>query len=563
MLVLRKRNNVFVKRIVFILLAVLLLFVCSNCSTKNEEILATVGNHKITSDEFTKRYTDYIVISGIDDNLRTRMAVLNNMISEILLKEYDDNSDVYNNEEYVIEKEWTRKQALLAFLKDKEAYAGIKVTEKDMREAFVKANQKVEARHLYAKTKEEADELYSLLLAGADFNLLAKQVFTDSTLKYNGGYLGYFSWGDMDPAFEDTAYTLPVGGVSKPVHTSQGYSIIKVEGKEYNPILTEYDYLNKKSHIERVLKLREKKPAERKFLEKVFVKNELSIYEDGLKETLDFLYQQNLQSEVVSKYDNKLCAQYRNRKMFVSDLLSKINSTPRYHREKISEMSSLKIAAEGFVVQDLLMEMAEGKNYEKEYEFQDKYQQMINNIYLKYKKIDIAQKAVVSDSALRKFYNDNLDFFYTDNQINVQEIIVEDKSFADQLVKRIKAGEDFGTLAQQYSIRTWTASNKGEIGFAPFHKFGIFQSIFWNAQVGAIIGPHKFDEYYGIFKILGKNERELIDFDLIKEEVSHFYRENNQSELLFQHIENLHNNVEVVINKEVVRLLKIELLNSI
>jgi len=564
MLSVAKRNKVLTKRYVLIsLLMILFLVIFNNCSTQSDEVLAKVGSHKITSDEFIKRYTDYIVVSGINDNLRARIAILNNMVSEILLKEYDDNSSVYNNEEYKVEKEWARKQALLAYLKDKEAYAGIKVTEADLREAFVKANQRIEARHLYAKTKEEADELYSLLQAGADFNLLARQVFTDSTLKNNGGYLGYFSWGDMDPVFEDTAFALPVGGISKPVNTSQGYSIIKVEDKEYNPILTEYDFLNKKSHMERMLKLREKKPAERKFLESIYNKDELSIYDDGLKEALDFLYQRNLQSEADLKYDNKLCAQYRNRKMFVSDLLTKINNTPNYHKEKIADLNSLKIAAEGFIVQDIMLEIAESNKYEKEYEFKDKFTQMINNLYLKYKKNDIAQKTVVSDSALKKFYNENIDFFYTDNQINVQEIIVKDKSFADQLVQRIKAGEDFGKLAQQYSIRTWTAANNGEIGFAPFHKFGIFQSIFWDAQVGAIIGPHKFDDYYGIFKILGKRERELFDFDSIKDEVSHFYRENNQSELLFQHIEKLHKQVEVFIDTEAVRLLNIEMLSSI
>ena len=57
-------------------------------------------------------------------------------------------------------------------------------------------------RHLFASTEEEANNLYKLLQNESDFKILAKQVFTDTTLQ-NNGYLWYFSWGDMDTAFED------------------------------------------------------------------------------------------------------------------------------------------------------------------------------------------------------------------------------------------------------------------------------------------------------------------------------------------------------------------------
>jgi parvulin-like peptidyl-prolyl isomerase len=45
----------------------------------------------------------------------------------------------------------------------------------------------------------------------------------------NGGDLGEFGRGAMDPAFEKAAFSLPIGAVSEPVLSAFGYHLIKVE----------------------------------------------------------------------------------------------------------------------------------------------------------------------------------------------------------------------------------------------------------------------------------------------------------------------------------------------
>ena len=215
--------------IVLFILACLYIPVKGEEKTKDEQPVASVGTHEITLGDFHTRYAEYLSSSGVKDNNKVRESVLSNMINEVALYYYDNNRDLFNNKDYKLEQEWSKKQTILAYLKDQEIYAKIQVSDKELREAFLRVNQKIAARHLFAQTEEEADNLYQLLMAGQDFKTLAKQVFTDSTLRNNGGYLGYFTWGDMDPAFEDAAFSLKVGEISKPVKTKYGYSIIKVE----------------------------------------------------------------------------------------------------------------------------------------------------------------------------------------------------------------------------------------------------------------------------------------------------------------------------------------------
>src|SRR3989304_5520701 len=187
---------------------------------QNNQVLATVGEYKIGFQKFLDRYEDYLIFSGVQDNQQLRFSVLNNMINEIILHNYDDNSKIENNPEYKKEISWAKKETILSYLKDQEVYSKITVTDEELREAFKRANLKLEVRHLYAPTQQAADNLYDLVKMGVSFDELAKQVFTDSALQNNGGYLGYISWGDTDPNFENKAYSMKAGEISEPVKTA-------------------------------------------------------------------------------------------------------------------------------------------------------------------------------------------------------------------------------------------------------------------------------------------------------------------------------------------------------
>lgn len=549
------------KRSIILLISVLIFLFAQSCSTHEEEIVAKVGDHEITVDEFEQRYTDYVVFAGAEDNMRTRKAILNNMMNELLLKYYDDNEAVYQNEEYQKEKEWTYKQALLAFLKDREVYGNIDATDKEIREAFVKMNQTLKARHLYAKTKEEAEQLYQLLQTGASFESLAAQVFTDSTLRNNGGYVGEFTWGDMDPAFEEAAYSLEVGEISEPVKTRTGYSIIKLEEKEYNPLLTEYQFLQKKSQIETTIKIRKKKPSEQNYIDSLFDREKFEIKNDGVSTVLNSLSENFYNLENIQNFENQQVAEYKGETIYADEIIEKIDNLPEYHRKNIRSPKTLNAAIEGFVIQDILIEEAESKGYDDNQILQRKYDTMLNNLFLKYKVGEVAQKSEVEDSLLKEYYGNNLDFFSTHNEINIQEIILDDKNLANQLKDRLIVGEDFGKLAQEYSLREWSAKNNGEIGFAPLSKFGILKSTFWDASVGDLLGPREIDGYYGLFKILGKKESKPIEYNSIKEEVLKVFREDRQNQLLFKYISHLNDSVDTYIDEDLLSSLNFKLLN--
>ncbi|MDD3481206.1 MAG: peptidylprolyl isomerase [Patescibacteria group bacterium] len=77
--------------------------------------------------------------------------------------------------------------------------------------------------------KEKANDVYTKATAkDADFAALAKEYSDDPGSAANSGDLGYFEKGKMVPEFEEAAFKLKEGQVSKPVKTVYGYHIIKV-----------------------------------------------------------------------------------------------------------------------------------------------------------------------------------------------------------------------------------------------------------------------------------------------------------------------------------------------
>ena len=160
-------------------ISLIFIFLFSACSIENKEILSEVGEYKVSIKDFKGRYSRYLFATGIKDNILSRQAILSNMIDEILLQNYDDNTQIFQDEEYKKNLVWLKKQSILSLLKDREVYANISVTDEEMRTAFARVNEKIAASHLYAETEAEAQSLYELLQSGVSFKTLAAQVFTD------------------------------------------------------------------------------------------------------------------------------------------------------------------------------------------------------------------------------------------------------------------------------------------------------------------------------------------------------------------------------------------------
>ena len=228
--------------------------------------VATVAGAALSAEEFRSRYVDYLLRTGLQDAPPLRSLFLDRLIADRLLAEEARAAGLEAQPAFQFERERVGRKLLLDFFTEQAVYDAVQVDERDLADLFVRTRTTLKARHLYARTKAEADRLYARLQAGETFEALARETFADSVLAARGGSVGPFGFDEMDPAFEDAAFALQVGEVAPPVRTAQGYSIIQLEERSTDPLLTEHDFARQRDRLAQYALHRKRAQARLRFI---------------------------------------------------------------------------------------------------------------------------------------------------------------------------------------------------------------------------------------------------------------------------------------------------------
>ncbi|MGN7115365.1 peptidylprolyl isomerase [Lysinibacillus odysseyi] len=215
--------------------------------------VATVNKEKITEGELNKLLQSQYGSTALDSLITNKIVELEAKKLDIkvsdkeIAEEYKTYTESYGGEEALLKSlesyNMTKKDVekdiknYLLTLKVMEDY--IDVTDEDVK-AYYEENkesfnteEQVQASHILVEDEATANEVIKKLNAGEDFGELAHEYSTDTVSAENGGELGYFSKGQMVEEFENAAFAMKVGEVSKtPVKTEHGYHIIKVTDKK-------------------------------------------------------------------------------------------------------------------------------------------------------------------------------------------------------------------------------------------------------------------------------------------------------------------------------------------
>ena len=243
------------KRVNSFLIFLTLLACCFalRCDTKNlranHQILAIVEKKTIDATAFIQRFEDFRRKTGAEDNGLTRRSVLRNLVDEEILI-YEARKRQYDiDEPGQAELARIKVQELLNHFHQHFIGNKIQVNDDELKQLFINLNTKIKARHIYAPTKRQADSLFNILNHGASFEEVAQTCFNDPVLKESGGSLGYFTVDEMDPAFEEAAFSLKIGEISPPIRTVDGYSIIRVDDRLGNPLVTESEFAKHRAKL--------------------------------------------------------------------------------------------------------------------------------------------------------------------------------------------------------------------------------------------------------------------------------------------------------------------------
>ena len=255
-------------------------------SYNKSQVLATVGDVKITGADFAKRMEPYFYYQGLkklsNEEIESQEASTINYMTnlEALYKAGKEAKITVTDAEVDSNYSKTMSSIESSFnLTEDEYLSKFNLTKDYMKESlkketiattYLQENSKVsekEAKNYYnnnkkdffqtrashilisnydkngkelsddkkKENKELAEKLLKRALKGEDFDDLALEYSNDSYNASKGGDLGYFSKGQMDENFEEAAFSLKTNQIyPKVVETNYGYHIIKKTGEKYS-----------------------------------------------------------------------------------------------------------------------------------------------------------------------------------------------------------------------------------------------------------------------------------------------------------------------------------------
>lgn len=221
-------------------------------NNKSYSVVARINNETITKDELyealVKENGEEVLNSLISDRIVNWEAEKQNIsiseeemqkeLNEVIEQSGGQEQFELTLETYGYTQEDIKQNIAKSLKIEKLLESDITITEEEMtayfeenRETF-SIKEQVKASHILVDSEEKAQEVIQKLSSGSDFAELAKEYSTDISNNQQGGELGYFSRGEMIQEFEDAAFSLEAGTISKPIKTDFGYHIIKIEEKK-------------------------------------------------------------------------------------------------------------------------------------------------------------------------------------------------------------------------------------------------------------------------------------------------------------------------------------------
>lgn len=128
--------------------------------------------------------------------------------------------------------------------------------------------------------------------------------------------------------------------------------------------------------------------------------------------------------------------------------------------------------------------------------------------------------STITDDDIKKYYDDNKASFNQEEEVRASHILVQTKEEADAILKQLKDGADFATLAKEKSADTGSKDNGGDLDF--FKRGDMvaeFSDAAFKLKVGETSGAVKTEYGYHIIKVTDRKEAHEYTLDEKKDEI--------------------------------------------
>ena len=559
-----------------ILLILLIISSINNCSKKDDVLVARVGSKPITlrdfEDEFAKgKSTEAINKSSLED----KKVFLDGMIDK-QLKIIDAYQNHLDTSKKIIDQVDPRSLGFMFNrLIEREVIQEI-VPESEIHDYYEKAGREVKIKQILigfdpAKAEQKkqslnrAKQIVQRLKNQENFEKLATEISDDINTAKKGGDKGFLRWGPTsveNPVYV-AAFSMKVNEISDPIETPNGYYIIKVveikknDGPSFerqrdiirrqlysakNKKIEEgyYDYLDKlKKKYQAAFPDESTEMVAQKFLSPNQAPQNNAT--DSLQKFIDPL-------EKFTDDEKKLAiVTFRNGKLTIGDLIEELKRYPPSRRpnfrnkEDVQNFINYRLVPVNLLEQEVKKKNIKNDKFVKEQVKSFKENLMLNEI----QSIQVNDKINVKDEDIQNYFEQHREDYKNPEQREIQQLFVNDKGLADDIVKKARRGTDFTRLFWRYNQNKSLNANDGKSEINE-NRPGIGKPSF-KIKKDEVTDPIKIGEGYYIVKVLNITEPTLKTLEESKNLVASKLRQIAREDREKEWTEQLHHQINYVV----------------
>jgi len=202
-------------------------------------------------------------------------------------------------------------------------------------------------------------------------------------------------------------------------------------------------------------------------------------------------------------------------------------SLPAYVRPILDTPEGRMQFLESLITRDLLMQEALRRGMDRREDVRERLNMARRSILLEALLRDVTEKAPgLSDEALKKFYDANLENFKVGERIKVSHVLFKEREQAEETARKAKNGMPFKEIMKAASEEGGVTADLGFIERGKFDK--AFEEAAFAAPAGKVTGPVKSAYGYHVIQTGEKRPAGLQPFDEVKEQIAADLREQAQ-----------------------------------
>ncbi len=248
----------------------------------------------------------------------------------------------------------------------------------------------------------------------------------------------------------------------------------------------------------------------------------------------------------------KVVAEFGKEKITLEELDDMIKNLPQQYQQVASSRKEMFL--ESVINQKLLYAEALNQNIDKDAGVKKEIDEAAKQITIGgLLKKEIEQKVQVSDEDAKNHYEANKEQLKEPEKFRARHILVDTEAEANDILARLKAGEDFAALAKEKS-KDKSKEQGGDLGF--FSRGQLvpeFEQAAFGLEVGQTSGAVKTQFGYHIIKLEEKQPAKERSFEEVKDSIKQMLLSSKQKERFETLLKDLRAKNNVVIRKELLQ----------